>query len=50
MLLGIEDITGRRALEREKEDLLRTQQALVIEKDVLLTEELSTKVGDGLKG
>jgi PAS domain-containing protein len=38
MLLGIEDITGRRAMEREREDLLCKQQALVLEKDVLLRE------------
>jgi two-component sensor histidine kinase len=48
MLLGIEDITGRRALEREKEDLLRKQQALVIEKDVLL-KELEHRVGNSLQ-
>jgi two-component sensor histidine kinase len=48
MLLGIEDITGRRALEREKEDLLRKQQALVLEKDVLL-KELEHRVGNSLQ-
>ena len=48
MLLGIEDITGRRALEREKEDLLRKQQALVIEKDVLL-KELEHRVANSLQ-
>jgi two-component sensor histidine kinase len=48
MLLGIEDITARRALEREREDLLRKQQALVIEKDVLL-KELEHRVGNSLQ-
>src|SRR3984957_16947051 len=48
MLLGIEDITVRRALEREREDLLRKQQALVIEKDVLL-KELEHRVGNSLQ-
>jgi two-component sensor histidine kinase len=48
MLLGIEDITGRRALEREREDLLRIQQMLVIEKDVLL-KELEHRVGNSLQ-
>ncbi len=48
MLLGIEDITDRRALEREKEDLLRKQQELVIEKDVLL-KELEHRVGNSLQ-
>jgi two-component sensor histidine kinase len=48
MLLGIEDITGRRALEREKEDLLRKQQALVLEKDVLL-QELEHRVANSLQ-
>jgi hypothetical protein len=38
MLLGIEDITARRALEREREDLLRKQDTLLIEKDMLLKE------------
>jgi two-component sensor histidine kinase len=48
MLLGIEDITARRALEREREDLLRKQQALVIEKDVLL-KELEHRVANSLQ-
>src|SRR5471030_907611 len=38
ILLGIEDATTRRALEREREDLLRKQKALLQEKDVLLAE------------
>jgi hypothetical protein len=48
MLLGIEDITGRRVLEREREELLREHQALVIEKDVLL-KELEHRVGNCLQ-
>jgi two-component sensor histidine kinase len=48
MLLGIEDITDRRALEREKEDLLRKQEALVIEKEVLL-KELEHRVANSLQ-
>jgi two-component sensor histidine kinase len=48
MLLGIEDITDRRALEREREDLLRKQEALVIEKDMLL-KELEHRVGNSLQ-
>jgi hypothetical protein len=41
ILLGIEDITEQRALEREKEDLIR-------QKDVLL-EELLHRVGNSLQ-
>jgi two-component sensor histidine kinase len=48
LLLGIEDVTGRRALEREREDLLLKLQALVREKDVLL-EELEHRVGNSLQ-
>ena len=48
LLLGIEDVTARRALEREREDLLRKQQALLREKDVLL-EELEHRVGNSLQ-
>jgi two-component sensor histidine kinase len=48
MLLGIEDVTGRRALEREREDLLCEQQALVLEKDVLL-KELEHRVANSLQ-
>ena len=48
LLLGIEDVTRRRALEREREDLLRKQQALLREKDVLL-EELQHRVGNSLQ-
>jgi two-component sensor histidine kinase len=48
MLLGIEDITARRALEQEREDLLRKQEALLVEKDVLL-KELEHRVGNRLQ-
>jgi two-component sensor histidine kinase len=48
MLLGIEDITVRRAMEREQEDVLRKHEALVIEKDVLL-KELEHRVGNSLQ-
>jgi two-component sensor histidine kinase len=48
LLLGIEDVTARRALEREKEELLRTQRALLREKDVLL-DELEHRVGNSLQ-
>src|ERR1700674_1213759 len=41
VLLGIEDVTGRRALEREKEDLLR-------EKEVLIA-EMEHRVGNSLQ-
>jgi Histidine kinase len=41
ILLGIEDVTGQRALEREKDELLR-------QKDVLL-EEMQHRVGNGLQ-
>jgi two-component sensor histidine kinase len=48
LLLGIEDVTVRRALEREREDLLRRQESLLREKDVLL-EELQHRVGNSLQ-
>jgi chemotaxis protein methyltransferase CheR len=48
LLLGIEDVTARRALEREREDMLRKLQALLREKDVLL-EELEHRVGNSLQ-
>ena len=44
ILLGIEDVTARRRLEREREDILRKLHALLREKDVLL-EELEHRVG-----
>jgi PAS domain-containing protein len=43
LLLGIEDVTERRALEREREDLLRQKDLLLREKEVLL-EELQHRV------
>jgi two-component sensor histidine kinase len=48
LLLGIEDVTGRRALEREKDELLRLKDTLLREKDVLL-EELQHRVGNSLQ-
>jgi two-component sensor histidine kinase len=48
LLLGIEDVTARRALERGAEDLLLKLQALLREKDVLL-EELEHRVGNSLQ-
>jgi chemotaxis protein methyltransferase CheR len=48
ILLGIEDVTTRRALERERDELLQKQQALLSEKDVLL-EELEHRVGNSLQ-
>jgi two-component sensor histidine kinase/PAS domain-containing protein len=48
LLLGIEDVTERRAAEREREAMLRKQQALLQEKDVLL-EELEHRVGNSLQ-
>jgi two-component sensor histidine kinase len=48
MLLGIEDVTARRALEREREDLLRKQETLLSEKDVLLR-EMEHRVGNSLQ-
>src|SRR4029077_13357601 len=35
LVLGIEDVTARRVLERERENLLQKQQALLREKDML---------------
>ncbi len=48
LLLGIEDVTARRALEREREGMLQKLQALLREKDVLL-EELEHRVGNSLQ-
>ena len=48
ILLSIEDVTEQRAFERERGDLLKTQQALLREKDVLL-EELEHRVGNSLQ-
>src|SRR6202043_3608901 len=36
LLLGIEDVTERRALEREREELLQQKELLLREKDMLL--------------
>jgi len=48
LLLGVEDVTTRRALEREREGMLQKLQALLREKDVLL-EELEHRVGNSLQ-
>src|ERR1700730_4955165 len=48
VLLGIEDVTERRALEREREDLLQEKDALLREKDILL-EELQHRVANSLQ-
>jgi two-component sensor histidine kinase len=48
ILLGIEDVTGRRAFDRERDDLLTKLQALLREKEVLL-EELEHRVGNSLQ-
>jgi chemotaxis protein methyltransferase CheR len=48
LLLGIEDVTERRASDREREDMLRKLQALLREKDVLL-QELEHRVGNSLQ-
>ena len=48
LLLGIEDVTARRALERERENMVRKLQALLREKDVLL-KELEHRVGNSLQ-
>jgi chemotaxis protein methyltransferase CheR len=48
ILLGIEDITARRALEHESEDLLRQKDTLLREKDMLL-EELQHRVANSLQ-
>src|ERR1700719_1679048 len=48
LLLGIEDVTERRALEREREDLLQEKDALLREKNILL-EELQHRVANSLQ-
>jgi two-component sensor histidine kinase len=48
LLLGIEDVTERHALEREMKELLLQKDALLREKDMLL-EELQHRVGNSLQ-
>jgi two-component sensor histidine kinase len=48
LLLGIENVTGRRTLEHENEDLLRQKDTLLREKDMLL-EELQHRVANSLQ-
>ena len=48
ILLGIEDVTAQRALERDREELLRRQETLMREKDVLL-QEMEHRVGNSLQ-
>jgi two-component sensor histidine kinase len=48
LLLSIEDVTGRRALEREKNMLSQQKDALLREKDMLL-EELQHRVANSLQ-
>jgi chemotaxis protein methyltransferase CheR len=48
ILLGIEDVTARRALERDREELLHRQESLMREKDMLL-QELEHRVGNSLQ-
>jgi two-component sensor histidine kinase len=47
ILLGIEDITDRRKLEDEKDDLLRQKDALLKQKEVLL-QEMEHRVANSL--
>jgi two-component sensor histidine kinase len=48
ILLGIEDVTERRAMELEMEELLQQKDALLREKDMLL-EELQHRVANSLQ-
>ena len=48
ILLGIEDVTDRRKLEDEKEDLLRQKDALLQQQEVLL-QELEHRVANSLQ-
>jgi len=48
LLLGIEDVTTRRGLEREREGMLHKLQTLLREKDLLL-EELEHRVNNSLQ-
>jgi two-component sensor histidine kinase len=48
LLLAFEDVTGRRAIEREKEELLRQTEDLLRQKDVLLR-EMEHRVANSLQ-
>ena len=48
ILLGMEDVTERRILEREKDELLRDKDGLLREKDTLL-EELQHRIANSLQ-
>ncbi len=48
ILLGMEDVTERRILEREKDQLLRDKDGLLREKDTLL-EELQHRIANSLQ-
>ena len=48
VLLAFEDITGRRAIEREKEEMLQQAEKLLRQKDVLLR-ELEHRVANSLQ-
>ena len=48
ILLSVEDVTDRRILEREKDDLLREKDELLREKDVLF-EELQHRISNSLQ-
>jgi chemotaxis protein methyltransferase CheR len=48
LLLAFEDVTARRAIEKEKEALLRQTKELLVQKDVLLR-EMEHRVGNSLQ-
>jgi two-component sensor histidine kinase len=48
ILLGIEDVTQQRTLEREKEELLQQKEELLLQKDVLL-DEMQHRVSNSLQ-
>ncbi len=48
LLLAFEDVTGRRAIEREKEELLRQTEELLRQKDVLFR-EMEHRVANSLQ-
>jgi hypothetical protein len=48
LLLALEDVTERRAIEREKAELLRQTEELLRQKDVLLR-ELEHRVANSLQ-